>query len=547
MSYPPAGSWKSGLNATSLVDGRRFMTVSDARGRLPGEPVAIVDIGSNSVRLVAYEALTRSPTPTFNEKVLCGLGKGVATTGFLTDDSVAKALAALQRFKVLCRTMQIENLTAVATAAVRDAANGPQFLELAERAIGCPIDLLDGQREAQLSASGVLSSIHEPDGVVGDLGGGSLELIDIGQGRVGRGVTLPLGGLSLMDMSERSPKKATKFVRDALAKAKPLDQLEGRTFYAVGGTWRALARLHMRQRQYPLNVMHNYVIPSRDALEFAKLVERIEAEALLSIEFVSAARRPLLAYGAVVLEEIIRRAAPKEIVMSALGVREGLLYQRLSQAERELDPLLVASQEFNMLRSRAPRHGEELFGWTSLLMESTHLEETPDDVRLRHAACLLSDVGWRAHPDYRGEQSMNLIANAALIGVDHPGRAFLALAASYRHLSGDQDVGPHLRSVVPARMLDRARILGAAMRVAYIISAAMPGVLPRAPMTCQRGKVLLTLPPDLAPLNSDRLQNRMRQFARLIGGDPEVRAAPASAGALAQPDDELAGEGTSGA
>jgi exopolyphosphatase/guanosine-5'-triphosphate,3'-diphosphate pyrophosphatase len=242
----------------------------------------------------------------------------------------------------------------------------------------------------------------------------------------------------------------------------------------------------------------------------------------------------LLAYGAVVLEEIIRRAAPKEIVMSALGVREGLLYQRLSPEERDQDPLLTAAQEFNMLRSRAPLHGEELFAWSSRLMKSSHLEETPDEERLRHAACLLSDIGWRAHPDYRGEQSMNLIANATIIGIDHPGRAFLALAASYRHLSGEQDVGPHLRSLVPARMLDRARILGAAMRVAYIISAAMPGVLLRAPMVCQKGKVVLTLPPDLAPLNSDRLQNRMRQFSRLIGGDPEVRAASMGAGAPPQ-------------
>ncbi|MGA2044140.1 MAG: exopolyphosphatase [Roseiarcus sp.] len=506
------------------------MSVFDSKGRLPGMPVAIVDIGSNSVRLVAYEALRRSPTPTFNEKVLCGLGKGVATSGFLTDESVAKALAALRRFRVLCRVMMIVDLTVVATAAVRDAANGSHFLGLAEQAIGCRIDLLDGAREALLSALGVLSSIHAPDGVVGDLGGGSLELIEVGQGRTGSGVTLPVGGLSLMDVSERSPKKAARIVREALAGAKPLDQLDGRTFYAVGGTWRALARLHMRQRQYPLNVMHNYVIPSRDALEFAKLVERIEADALMSIESVSAARRPLLAYGAVVLEEIIRRAGPKEIVMSALGVREGLLFERLPQTERDRDPLLVAAEEFNVLRSRAPAHGEELFAWTGILMQSSHLEETAEDERLRHAACLLSDVGWRAHPDYRGEQSLNLIANAAVIGIDHPGRAYLALAASYRHISGDQEVGPHLRALVPPRMLDRARILGAAMRVAYIISAAMPGVLPRAPMTCQRGKVVLELPADLAPLNSDRLQNRMKQFARLIGGDPEIRPAPASAG-----------------
>jgi len=501
------------------------MSALEARGRLAGEPVAIVDIGSNSVRLVSYEALTRSPTPTFNEKVLCGIGRGVAANGFLAEDGVAKALAALQRFRVLCRIMGIADIRAIATAAVREAANGPQFLELAERALGAPIQLLTGPREAELSALGVVSSIHEPDGIVGDLGGGSLELIDIKNGKVGKGVTLPLGGLALMDASERSPKRGAKIARDALAKAKPLDHLAGRTFYAVGGTWRALARLHMRQRQYPLRVMHNYVIPSRDALEFAKLVERIEADALLSIEAVTSARRPLLAYGAAVLEEIIRQARPKEIVISALGVREGLLYESLPSAARAEDPLIVAAREFNILRSRAPAHGEELFAWTTRLLQSTHLDETAEEARLRHAACLLSDIGWRAHPDYRGEQSHDLIANAAFIGLDHPSRAYLALAASYRHMSGDQEVGPILRSLVSARQLDRARILGAAMRVAYIVSAAMPGVLPRAPMVCQKGRVVLSLAPDLAPLNSERLQTRLKQFARLIGGDPEIKAA----------------------
>ena len=501
------------------------MSETVANGRVPAEPVAIVDIGSNSVRLVAYERLSRAPTPTFNEKALCGLGRGVTTSGFLPEEGIAKALSALQRFRVLCGTMGVRDIRGVATAAVRDAANGQQFRELAERALGCEIELLSGQREAHLSALGVVSSIHKPDGVVGDLGGGSLELTEIRNGKIAPGVTLPLGGLSLLDMSERSPKKAAKIARDVLGKAKALQRLNGRTFYAVGGTWRALARLHMFQRQYPMHVMHNYVIPTRDALEFAKLVERIEAEALLAIEAVSAARRPLLAYGAAVLEEVIRLSNPKEIVISALGVREGLLYARLSAEEQAQDPLIETAREFNRLRSRAPAHGEELYAWTSRLMESTHLEEDDEDRRLRRAACLLSDIAWRAHPDYRGYQAYDLVANAAFIGIDHPSRAFLALAASYRHLSGDEDPGSNARSLVAARELDRARILGAAMRVAYNISAAMPGVLPRAPMVCEKGRAVLTLPADLVPLNGDRLQSRMRQFARLIGADPEVRAA----------------------
>ena len=215
-------------------------------GRLAvGNPIAIVNIGSNSVRLVAYEGLTRAPTPLFNDKAMCGLGRGVATTKKLSSEGIEKALSALRRFRVLCRTMDITDIRPIATAAARDATNGPEFLAAATDAIGAPIELLSGRREAELSALGVVSGIYRPDGVVGDLGGGSLELNDVKGARLGKGTTLPLGGLALLDMSGRSVKKAAKIARAALERTRQLDHLTGRTFYAIGGTWRALARLHM--------------------------------------------------------------------------------------------------------------------------------------------------------------------------------------------------------------------------------------------------------------------------------------------------------------
>jgi exopolyphosphatase/guanosine-5'-triphosphate,3'-diphosphate pyrophosphatase len=504
---------------------------SDASGRRSGgAPVAIVDIGSNSVRLVAYEALARAPTPLFNDKVMCGLGRGVVTTQKLSAEGIDKALIALRRFRVLCRIMEIADIHAIATAAARDATNGPEFLAAATEAIGAPIELLSGQREAELSALGVVSGVYRADGVAGDLGGGSLELNEVKGTRLGKGTSLPLGGLVLADMSGRSLKKAGKIVRAALAKARPLEHLEGRTFYAIGGTWRALARLHMSQRNYPLNVMHHYVIPARDAADFAGLVERVNVDSLISITSVPAARRPLLAYGAVVLEEIIRHAQPREIVVSAFGVREGLLFERLDSETRKVDPLIQAAAQLNAMRSRAPQHGEELFRWTDEFFHSSHLEEVPEERRLRHAACLLSDIGWRAHPDYRGEQSLNLVAHGAFIGIDHPGRAFLAIVAAYRHMGPDADVSPQIRALANARMLDRAHILGAAMRLAYVISAAMPGILPRTPIVCTRGKLVLTLPGDLAPLENERLQNRLRQLARLLGREPVISAPSSGTG-----------------
>ena len=497
--------------------------VSSAPGRLPiGAPIAIIDIGSNSVRLVAYEGLTRAPTPIFNEKVLCGLGRGVVTTGRLNDDAMDKALRALARFRTLCMLMEVGELRVLATAAAREASNGPEFLAAAEAAIGQPIMLLSGKREAELSALGVVSAINNPDGVVGDMGGGSLELIDVKGDTLGRGTTLALGGLALMDASGKSLRQALKIVRNAFENAPPLDGLRGRTFYAVGGTWRALAKLHMSQRNHPLMVMHNYKIPARDASDFAALLERADTDTLTGINVVNAQRRPLLAYGAVVLDEIIRRARPEEIIISVAGVREGLLYESLDAQERAKDPLIAAAQAFNVLRSRSPAHAEDLHTWIDAFMESTQLEVLPDEKRLRHAACLLADIAWRAHPDYRGVQAFDLVANASFTGVDHPGRAFIALATAIRHIGLNETINPQIGALVSARMQDRARILGAAMRVAYIVSAAMPGVLPRTPMRATKDKVVLNLPADLSALASERLHNRLRSLARVIGREPQL-------------------------
>jgi exopolyphosphatase/guanosine-5'-triphosphate,3'-diphosphate pyrophosphatase len=487
-------------------------------------PVAIVDIGSNSVRLVVYDGLGRAPTPIFNEKALCALGHGVTTTGRLATASIDKALSALRRYRALIQIMDVEEVTVIATAAARDAANGPEFVAAATEAIGAPVMLLSGKREAELSALGVISGFHDPDGIVADLGGGSLELIDVKGTKLGKGITLPLGGLSLMDAAKESPKAAVKIAREALNKAKILENLRGRTLYAVGGTWRSLARLHMRQRNYFMSIMHGYTIPAREALDFADLVERVNTDALVSVDSIAPARRPLLAYGAIVLDEILRQAQPKDITISATGVREGLLYEKLDRAERRQDPLIVAAREINQLTARSPNHAEDLCDWTDQFMKSTHFDESAEEKRLRHVACLLADTNWRAHPDYRSEQSLNVVAHAAFMGIDHPGRSFLALAASYRYLGLEQDVNPAMRALVSSRLLDRARLLGGALRVAYLISAGMADVLPRTPMVCVKNRLVLTLPSDLADLASERVTNRLKQVGRIIGRDVAVLA-----------------------
>jgi exopolyphosphatase/guanosine-5'-triphosphate,3'-diphosphate pyrophosphatase len=467
--------------------------------------------------------LSRSATPLFNEKELCGLARGIASSGRLDPQAIASALAAIRRFCALARQMSAARLDVLATAAPREASNGREFIAAVEQITGVPVALLSGGEEARLTALGVISGIHDPSGIAGDLGGGSLEVIDIRKGEIGSGETFPLGGLRLEEASEKQLKRAEKIVADALANSKVLARGEKRPFYAIGGTWRSLARLHMRQKGYPLHVMHQYSISSSEALDFCRMVSRRDIESLDSIDVVSRNRWSLLPYGAAVLEQVIKVMRPSEIVMSALGVREGHLYDLLSPDEKARDPLIVACEELAYLRSRSPLHVHELAPWAGTVFEAIGLDETAEEARLRRAACLLADIGWRTHPEYRGEQSLNLIAHAAFIGIDHPGRAYLALANFYRHEGLiDEALSPRIRELATTRLMERARALGATLRVAYLISSAMPGVILRTRIE-PRGKTLtLILPADLKPLGGARVERRLGQLAKLAGMEPAI-------------------------
>jgi exopolyphosphatase/guanosine-5'-triphosphate,3'-diphosphate pyrophosphatase len=490
------------------------------RPRKRGSSVAVIDIGSNSVRLVVYEALTRSLIPIFNEKALCGLGREVQSTGLLAPDAVAKALTALRRFRALIRVMQVDRVYAIATAACRDASNGADFIAKAERICSAKIEILSGPREARLSALGVISGIHNPDGIVGDLGGGSLELIDVRRNSVRSGVTLPLGGLALQDLAHKSLKRAERIVRSELDDVAQLKAGQGRTFYAVGGTWRALARIHIIQSGYPLQVMHGYSIAAADALDFARRLRRLAAADMLAdIEVIADARRPLLTYAALVLEHVVRVAKPKTIVFSTFGVREGLLHEKLPEAERAKDGLICAAEELNQLLSRSARHARELIAWTDRFVRVTKLRETEEDRRLRHAACLLSDIGWRVHPDHRGDQTLSLVTNGNFGAISHEGRAFVGLSVFYRYAGLSEENQPPLtmQELVSPALHERARVLGAAFRVAHLISAARPGVLPATHFRTNGRKLMLVFEHRLGDLVADRVGGRFKQLARLIG------------------------------
>lgn len=481
-------------------------------------PVSVVDIGSNSVRLVVYDGLRRAPTPVFNEKILCGLGRGVATTRQLNPQGMERALAALRRFKALSRQIGAREVYSVATAAAREAENGPQFVDMAEEALGAHIDVLSGKEEARLAAMGVMAGVTDADGLIGDLGGGSLELIDVNGGRIRDGITFPLGPLRLIDMSGGSTAKARDIIDKYLDSSPLLTRIKGRSLYAVGGTWRSIARIHMAQTRYPLHVLHNYTIGREQARSVADLVAHLSSSSLKDIKTVSKSRIDTLPYGALVLERLLAKSKVKQMVVSIYGVREGLLYSKLPKRKREADALLSSCWDFCCRYARSSEHELELSDWTDKLFAHKSFEETPAERRLRQAASFLADIGWRAHPDYRAQRSLGMISQAAFVDIDHAGRVFLALTIYYRYEGEEEGITNNLARLVDDRTLERARLLSEVFRLVYIITAAMPGVLPKIGLELIGAKNLtLRVPRKFADLVGERVVKRLDALAGQLG------------------------------
>jgi exopolyphosphatase/guanosine-5'-triphosphate,3'-diphosphate pyrophosphatase len=498
------------------------MVESEAQGRLPGiAPVSVVDIGSNSIRLVIYEGMSRAPAILFNEKVMCGLGKGLARTGRMDDASVERALAALHRFKALSHQARATRMYALATAAAREAENGPAFIERAEEILEHKVRVLSGDEEAYFSALGIISGFHDPDGIVGDLGGGSLEVVDVSGDTIGTGMTLPLGGIRLSESSGGSVAQARVIARRYLKTAGLLKRGQGRTFYAVGGTWRSLAKLHMELNNYPLHMMQGYEISYDQAMDFLTYVVTTKDTKDPAYATISKNRRNLLPYGAVAMQETIALMRPSKVSFSSQGVREGYLYSLRPEREKQRDPLLAAAEELAILRARSPEHARELADWTGRVMPQFGIEETAQEARYRQAACLLADISWRAHPDYRGLQALNIISHGTFTGITHSGRAYIALANYYRFegLYDDGATSP-LAAIATPRMLMLAKLLGGLLRIVYLFSASMPGVVPRLqvrPSTAQDTDLDFVVPAEYADFSGERIEGRLQQLAKLTG------------------------------
>lgn len=473
--------------------------------------IGVVDIGSNSIRLVVFDRPCRSPWVVFNEKVLCGLGRGLDKEGHLNEAGMTMAAANLARFVRLADAMGVGTLDMVATAAVRDAANGGDFVRMVERRCGRTIRIISGEEEARLSALGVISGMPDANGAMGDLGGGSLELVALEKGAIGDHATLALGPLRLMDASDGDRDKARKIVDQQLEALDWLGDLKGRAFFPVGGAWRSLARIHMEQTRYPLHVIHHYEIGRRAAEDMARVIARLGRRSLASIRGVPRRRLDSLPLAALVLERVLRIAKPDRVIFSAYGLREGLVHNQLSAAEQRKDPLIEAAIGIAEREARFGSQGTELMAWTAPLF----VDEKPAHLRLRRAVAELSDIAWREHPDYRAEQAFMRVLRLPVAGLDHAERVFAATAIACRYGAElDQPPIEVLASLLDDAARQRARVLGLSLRLACSLTAGTPGLLARAALDRSGGKLTLKLAKGDEAMFGEAVQRRLEALGR---------------------------------
>ena len=495
-------------------------SLKDARSQ---KPIGIIDIGSNSIRLVVYSNTARTPMPIYNEKAVCALGKGLEDSGKLNVEGVQIAKPSIGRFIRLARLMKVGRLDIVATAAVRDARDGKQFVDDLEKSFNARIRILSGAQEAAAAAFGVLCAKPKAKGLVADLGGGSLELIPV-DGIPGETyASLPLGLLRLSDSSKGKRDKTEKILDAAFEKLPWLADSQGKTLYAVGGAWRSLARLCMAQTSYPLTVLDSFEMDANEAVDLLELIARqtpSSLERMPGIPGISKKRSPQLPLASLVLCKLLRAARPSRLVFSVFGMREGQFFCALPAKVRRLDPLIDASMQMARLNSRFPEHGSELLDWSSPLFPN----ETEDELRLRYAACLLGDFFWNIHPDYRAEQALLRIQRLPVMGLDHHGRAILALAVFARY-QGEED-NPQAQRLLPLAGEDgarRARLIGLALRMGLMVSGGVPNLLKKTTLVME-GNALILYVPKKEPAFIPSVDARFEKLARATGCDSfEIR------------------------
>ncbi len=478
--------------------------------------VGVVDIGSNSVRLVVFDGAARSPAYFYNEKVMCALGAGMSESGKLNPEGKPRALSAIRRFKLLSDGMEVNSLTVFATAAMREAEDGPAFREELEEAAGVTVHVVDGEEEARLSAQGVLLGWPGSFGLVCDIGGSSMELAEIHDGAVGRRVTSPLGPLKFKDM-EGGKKAREKYIKKVMKEIAAHMGVQRDRLFLVGGSWRAIARVDMERRNYPLHVLHEYRMDAQSVMDTVAYIEEADIDELRLKCGISGSRMALVPFAAEVLSRLVSTFEPLDIAISSYGIREGMLFEQMPDALRKRDPLIEACRFAEAKDARLPGFGKRLYEFILPLFPDLAQAR----LRLARAACLLHDVSWRAHPDFRAEVCFDYATRANLGGLKHWERIYLGLALLHRYRNKREGTRfEELYGLLDERSKTEAEVVGKAMRLGAMLWT-VPSAREDTELTWDMDSKTLTLhlTPATEPLFGEVTEARFSSLASAIGAE----------------------------
>lgn len=478
---------------------------------------AVIDIGSNTVRLVIYSGSARAPEVWFNERVAARLGRDLAVTGKMPDKAISHSLAALARYAAIIDDLAVPDVQTVATAAVREAANGAAFLDQV-RALGLEPRLLSGEQEARGSAFGVIGAFPRAQGTVADLGGGSLELVMIENGDCHDGVSLPLGTLRLPALRAQGAAPFRKAVKKEMAKAGWATAHPG-PLYMVGGTWRALAVYAMRTRNHVLTDPHAFALSTQEAEHIARRVARADPQKLAALPGIAGSRAAYLPDAAAMLGTMLSELKPDGLVFSAWGLREGLLFQRLPGEVRQQDPLIAGVARFTAPRGGSATLAATIAAWTA---DAANGDGSGSE-RLRLAATMLALAAMQVEPNLRARQAYGWAMDKRWIGLDPRGRA--CIAAALLAASGKNTASPELERLADREGLREAVTWGLAFRLSRRLGAGSRASLMASELRREGDALVLRIDPGRAQLLADQVNGDLKALAQWLGLEPRVRIA----------------------
>jgi len=487
-----------------------YQTGPNHKGRL----TAIVDIGSNTIRLVVFHGPARIPLPVFNEKVQCRLGQGIDQSGVLNPDGVELAYETLNRFMKLVEVMKADRVRLLATAAVREAKDGPDFVAELKKRFDADVRVLSGEEEAKLAAYGILSGLPNADGLLGDMGGASFDLVALDHGKFTKHDTTALGHLRITDENRKTVPQMREFIKDKLAPLVWTNEMRNRPFYAVGGSLRAVARVIMHVTDYPLHVIDNFSLAIDKALPLLNKIANLSPDELYAVPDVSKKRAETLFAAISLLLEVLETVQPSHLVFSGYSMREGEFFQSLDPDLKQQDPLVSACINLVEREGRFGQQGEEVYHWMSPIFGS----ESQKRKNLRHAACLLHDISWAEHPDYRADHGFLRVLRLPVAGLSHHDRALMS-ACVYSRYKGDFDarIAKPLRTFLDSDDAQWTKTVGAALRLAHTLASGAPHLLVETKLEVRGGELILSLPENEDIFIGEAVAKRVQTVAKHLG------------------------------